>query len=284
MKRIADGWTCLPLRTETLLPATHTNAVFIGWEAFVVVDPGASDPSEQARLWAAIEARVHIGERFEGVVLTHHHPDHVSGLAAIYQRGVAEDWPPLRLYAHPETLARIIAPPTAEVVPVADGDRIVAAAMELDVLHTPGHAPGHIALFDGHALMAGDMVAGVGTIIVAPPEGDMIAYLASLERLRDLDAAVMVPSHGEAMRDDAVRQKLSDLIAHRLMRERLVADALSATPRVVMDLVPAAYPDIPPAIYPLAAHSLAAHLLKLEAEGRARRQGEGWASPPDRTP
>jgi glyoxylase-like metal-dependent hydrolase (beta-lactamase superfamily II) len=161
---------------------------------------------------------------------------------------------------------------------LADGERVGG----LRAIHTPGHAPGHLCFFDegAGALVAGDMVASIGTIVVEPDDGgDMIEYLASLEKLRALGAKSLLPAHGPPIVGaDAVDAKLSFYIAHRLEREGRVLAALSDIPQTIEELTPPAYPDVPPTIYPLAARSLLAHLLKLEREGRAARDGDRWVS------
>ena len=124
-------------------------------------------------------------------------------------------------------------------------------------------------------MMAGDLVATWGTILIDPSEGDMGAYIASLRRVRALAPRVLLPAHGGAI--VAVRTKLEAYIAHRLWREERVCEALrtraGARPA---ELVEIAYADVAPALYPLAERSLLAHLAKLETEGRARRRGRGW--------
>ena len=151
------------------------------------------------------------------------------------------------------------------------------------MLWTPGHASGHVALWDAAAgvLAAGDMVASEGTILVAPPDGDMACYLASLERLLALEGLrQMVPAHGEVIEDP--EGVLRHYIAHRLMREGRALQALKPESQTLLAMLPEVYPEVSPLLYPLAQQSLLAHLIKLEGEGRARRDGDGggarWAA------
>ena len=146
--------------------------------------------------------------------------------------------------------------------------------MRLEVLHTPGHAPGHVCLWDAalRAVVVGDMVASVGTILIEPIDGDMVAYLAQLERLAALDALLALPAHGEPIHEPSVLFR--GYIRHRLLREAKIAAALeSAGPSgaTATELVPIAYADTDPALHPIAALSLAAHLVKLVRDGRARQ-------------
>jgi glyoxylase-like metal-dependent hydrolase (beta-lactamase superfamily II) len=265
-----------PLRTPTLPPATHTNVYIVGHESLVIIDPASPYPEEQQALDDIVHSLHEAGERVHEIVLTHHHFDHVAGAAHLAARFN------LPVAAHAETRARV-SDRIAVARTLADGERLPYGPRGLVGLHTPGHAPGHLCFLDEEAcaIIAGDMVASVGTIIVAPDDdGDMAQYLASLRRLRavvDQGAHWLLPAHGPPIADAAAR--LDFYIAHRLERERRVAAALSATPQTVEQLVPPAYPDVAPALYGLAAQSLLAHLIKLEREGRAQRAGDSWTLP-----
>jgi glyoxylase-like metal-dependent hydrolase (beta-lactamase superfamily II)/8-oxo-dGTP pyrophosphatase MutT (NUDIX family) len=270
---LVPGVALVPLRTPTLPPATHTNCFLFGTGEVVAVDPASPYPDEQAALDRAIDALADSGRRLVEIWLTHHHLDHVSGAAALAERAGVP------IAAHPETAARL-----AGRVPVsrelADGDtRELAGPVprRLRALFTPGHAPGHLCYLEEETgfLAAGDMVAGVGTILVDPSEGDMARYLDSLRLLRRLEPRVLLPAHGHAI--SAVASKLDGYIRHRLWREERVAGALAARgPATPADLVPAAYADVPEALYPMAERSLIAHLVKLEADGVAARDGGLW--------
>jgi endoribonuclease LACTB2 len=258
-----------PVRTPTLPPATHTNVYLIGERALTIFDPASPYPDEQAALDRALDELAADGHPVEELVLTHHHVDHVSGAAHLVERlavGVA---------AHRETAARV-AGRVRVTRYLDDGGRLDCAPNGLTIMLTPGHAPGHLCFLDekSRAIVAGDMIASVGTIIIEPDDGgDMSEYLDSLARLRRLGARTLLPAHGPPITDADAR--LDFYVAHRLERERRVEAALSPAPRTVEELVPAAYPDVAPAIYPLAARSLYAHLIKLEREGRARRVPDG---------
>ncbi len=147
------------------------------------------------------------------------------------------------------------------------------------VLHTPGHASDHLVLWEPvrRLMVAGDMVASEGTIVVVPPDGHMATYVSQLERLADLEPARLIPAHGRVI--DAPVALLRHYIDHRLEREARVAAALGPAPRTLMDVTRHAYPDVPAAVHPLASYSALAHLLKLEEEGRAAQGAAGWWSP-----
>jgi glyoxylase-like metal-dependent hydrolase (beta-lactamase superfamily II) len=148
----------------------------------------------------------------------------------------------------------------------------------LEAIHTPGHAPGHLCFLarEQRALMAGDMVASVGTILVEPRDGDMTQYLTSLEAMDALDSAQLLPAHGFPITQP--RERLRYYVAHRLMREARVHRALSELAREVSvdELLPSAYADTPKVAWPLARLAAEAHLIKLAREGKAERRGERW--------
>jgi len=163
---------------------------------------------------------------------------------------------------------------------LADGDRLElpsqGTSWELRVIHTPGHARGHLCFFHERtgALLTGDHIVGSGTVIVDPPEGDMADYVASLERLAALPVRWLFPAHGSPQ--GAAQRRIRALIAHRLEREQRVLESLSGDPRPPGELVPAAYSDTPRDLWTYAERSLLAHLIKLEREGRAAREATGW--------
>jgi glyoxylase-like metal-dependent hydrolase (beta-lactamase superfamily II) len=267
----AEGLRVLPLRTPTLPPATTTNTSFVGRLAIWIVDPATPWPEERARLCLAVRALPSRGQRACGIVLTHHHPDHVG--AAAWLRGETG----LPIHAHPRT---------AELLPAGlEADQLLpegatvqgsdASDDRWEVLHTPGHASGHLVLWEPtrRLMIAGDMVAGTGTILIEPPDGHMATYLAQLARLRALRPTSMVPAHGPVLTDpDRV---LAHYIAHRLEREARVLAALAPEPRELMDITRLAYPDVAPQLHPLAARSTTAHLLKLAEEGKAEQATPG---------
>jgi glyoxylase-like metal-dependent hydrolase (beta-lactamase superfamily II) len=258
-----------PVRTPTLPPATHTNVYILGQGRLAIIDAASPYPDEQTRLDALVAALERGGETVAELVLTHHHPDHVSGamhLAARLGVGIA---------AHRATADKLAGRVTVTRT-LAEDELLPYGPRGFRALFTPGHAPGHLCFVDeaSRAVVAGDMVASVGTIIVEPDDGgDMRVYLDSLARLRALDASALLPAHGPPITD--ANAKLDFYVHHRLEREGRVLAALTREPQTLTALVPPAYPDVPPAIHPLAARSLYAHLLKLEFEGRTARDDQG---------
>jgi glyoxylase-like metal-dependent hydrolase (beta-lactamase superfamily II) len=206
------------------------------------------------------------------VFLTHHHADHVGGALKVKERLK------IPLWAHPRTAERL-APGAVDRL-LEDGEMIELAGeppMKLRVLHTPGHARGHLCLVDraSRAAIVGDMVAGIGTILIDPPEGDMGDYLAQLERLRDLPVSTLYPAHGPAIPDGP--EKLDEYLKHRRARENLVLDAiLPEVGATLPEIVSTAYSDTPEVMHPVAERSALAILLKLLDEKRVSREEDRY--------
>lgn len=261
---VRPGIRLLPLHTPTLPPATHTNCYVIGDAELLVVDPASPWPADQARLDALLGALEAEGRRIKAIVLTHHHWDHVGGAVAAARRWGAPIW------AHAVT-ADLLRGEIPVHRTLAEGERLPlagASPLELRCFHTPGHAAGHLCLWEAQTatLIAGDMIAGWGTIVVDPGEGDLSLYLHHLERLAALGARAVVPAHGPALADGP--RALGGLIRHRLAREGQLLDALAGGPASPASLTGQVYADVPPWIVPVAQASVLAHLIKLEAEGR----------------
>lgn len=229
-----------------------TNTWVIGREPSVVIDPGPNDP---AHIDAVLVAAAPVG----AILLTHHHPDHAPGAARLAMATGA----PIFAYR-----------PIVGERHLAHGQVIEVGAVRLIACHTPGHTPDHVAfLLEGdRAFFTGDAVLGRGTSVIDPPEGDMTAYLRSLREMRDLSPRAIHPGHGPVVFDPAA--KLEEYRAHRMERESQVLAALERGKRTAAEIVPEIYGDeLPESMFPVAARSVLAHLIKLERDGRAARVG-----------
>ena len=156
-----------------------------------------------------------------------------------------------------------------------DGATVSLPGRRLVAIHTPGHRFDHLCFFlpDERVVFAGDLLAGEGTVVIAPPEGDLAAYLRSLDRLLDLDLRQVLPGHGPTIDDPATY--IQGYIDHRMDRERQVLAALASGPASVDDLVRPIYIDLDPALQDAASSTLLAHLYKLETGGQVVQAPDG---------
>jgi len=243
-------------------PGTNTIVLGSGTEGATVIDPAIDDA-------AYLDGLVEEGKKRGGIrriLITHGHHDHTDGAVALKKRVNVP------IYAF-----------NRQGVPMADeeiGDGTTFAAGDdtLRAIHTPGHRFDHLCyLLEGQGtLFAGDMVAGVGTVVIIPPEGEMEEYVNSLKRLQTVPLREMVPAHGPTITDP--QAKLVEYITHRMQREQQVMVALEGLPRgtKIPEIVKFVYVDVHPDLHRVAAWSVEAHLLKLEREGLVERVDDGW--------
>jgi ribonuclease/clavin/mitogillin len=257
---VIDGVVFIDTRTPTLLPATTTNCLVLGCGDVLLVDPATPYDDERAR-FDAVLGTVLEGRRVAGIFLTHHHHDHIGDAERLRELHGCP------IYAHALTAERIDVP--VDVV-IDDGYVFELAAddpartLRFVAVHTPGHAPGHLCLFERERrlLVAGDMVAGVGSIIIDPPEGHMSTYLASLDRLMAMEPRALIPAHGGLLTNAVGR--LAQQKAHRLAREAAVLAAIAAGADNVDRVVSSVYgADTPTPMLAFAARSVLAIVERL---------------------
>lgn len=229
-----------------------TNTWILGEAPSVVIDPGPDDAGHL--LTVADQA-----EPVEAILLTHRHPDHAPGAGRL---SAATGSPVYAL--RPEDDER----------PIRHNQTLEAGGLSLRAIHTPGHTSDHLVflLESEGAMFTGDTVLGRGTSIVDPPDGDMAAYVRSLAELLALRPRVIYPGHGPVVFDAVGR--LESYLSHREQRERQVLEAVVAGRSSPEEIVPVIYgAEVPEVMFPHAARSVLAHLLKLEREGHVARTG-----------
>ena len=277
------GFICFPVRTPTKPPATHTNCYIVGSNEILIIDPASPYKEEQDALAWCVDDLLKEGRKVREIILTHLHPDHVAGVNALNERFGGS----LRVAAHRLTAAALDG--TVHVDRFIEDEELIKLKGEphihLRALHTPGHARGHLCFYDEQtgALITGDNIVGLGSVLIDPPEGNMRDYLASLERLRALPhLTVLFGAHGPAI--GSPRAKIEEYIQHRLEREANILAAVREGAGEVKEIVARVYTDVHPKALSMAERAVLAHLEKLEADNLITRSGDGCYIPNDANP
>jgi len=249
-----------------------TNTYLIGQGRVAVLDPG---PADSAQLSAILRATA--GETITHILVSHTHRDHSPGVAALQAATGARSFGFGPHLTPPDQGGEGGDHGFTPDVTLADGAVLEGEEFRLTAIHTPGHCANHLcfAREDG-VVFSADHVMSWSTTVVSPPDGDMAAYMASLDKLAARDARLYLPGHGPPLPNPA--PFVAALAAHRREREAKVLDALRVAQRATaLELVPAVYgPVLHTKLVPAAARSLLAHLIKLAAEGQAVRDGDSF--------
>lgn len=248
-----------------------TQSYLVGQREIAVIDPGPDEPGHVDALVEAIGRR-----RVVAILCTHTHRDHSPAAAPLAERTGAPiiGCAPLAL----ETVGpRADAAFDGDYRPertLADGESIDVDGRPLTALATPGHTSNHLCFAYGDALFTGDHVMGWSTTVVFPPDGDMAAYMASLDKLRMRGDRVYYPAHGPPVTRPAAYVR--SLMGHRMQRERQILNLVSERPRSIPDIVANAYPGLDPRLTTAAGGSVHAHLLDLQRRGLVDAAGDLW--------
>jgi glyoxylase-like metal-dependent hydrolase (beta-lactamase superfamily II) len=243
--------------------------------AVAVIDPGPDLPAHLVALKQVLGSRV-----VSHIVVTHTHRDHSPAASAL------KAWSGAKTYGLPLASTVMAGEDMVDEahdhdfvpdVRVCDGMEIEGDGFVLEAIATPGHTANHIcyALKEEKALFSGDHVMGWSTSVIAPPDGNMGEYLASLERLRARDDQIFYPTHGSPIANP--RDWLSQLIAHRRLRERQIVEAMRGGSHDIAGLVDRLYPDIAPALRGAASQQVKAHLENLIEQGVLKRDDGGYS-------
>lgn len=254
---VVAGVNRITAPNPSIMTGPGTNTYLVGERDLVAIDPGPADDDHLDAVAAAAESY----GRLKAVIITHGHSDHAPGA-----RGLAE-----------RTGATVLGFEEREgFVPdrrITEGDIVDLGDLPLRAAHTPGHSSDHLCYLTERPvrlLFSGDHIMGGSTVVIAPPDGDMAAYLASLDRLLGERPAIdaIAPGHGGVMTDPLA--VMTEYMQHRLAREQAVLAALRARQSATIEQIVAdVYTDVRPELHPIARYSVWAHLLKLRDDGRA---------------
>ncbi|HEX8442379.1 MAG TPA: MBL fold metallo-hydrolase [Allosphingosinicella sp.] len=251
---------------------TGTQSHIVGSGAVAVIDPGPELASHIEVLLAATA-----GERIDAIVCTHTHRDHSPAARALQTATGAPiiGCAPLAPAGEGEADESFDADYRPDRV-LADGERLEGEGWALEAVATPGHTSNHLcfALAGTGVFFSGDHVMGWSTSIVSPPDGDMGAYVASLEKLLGRPDKRYLPAHGDPV--EAPHKLVRGMILHRRQREAQILARLADGARGVFDMVAVMYRGVDPRLHPAAARSVLAHLIDLERRGIAERDDERW--------
>lgn len=249
-----------------IMTGPGTNTYLVGTEEPILIDTGAGHTLYEENLKAALDEAGLPPPRT--VLITHSHPDHLGGAESILRIS-----PGARFHKFPRPEGG--EPFDVPFTTLADGLVFETAGATLETIHTPGHANDHAVFYlrEERALFTGDLILGMGTVIIPLEGGNMAHYLHSLESLLDRELGRIYPGHGPIIPEG--RAKVEEYLAHRRMREAQVLDALGRGLEEPWKIVEEMYAEVPAVLHPAAEQSVRQHLRKLADENRVLDRGNG---------
>ncbi len=264
---IADGVFRLIAPNPSMMTGPGTNTYWVGKQNIAVIDPGPAIAEHIENIQAKTMGSI------RWILATHTHPDHSPGVRLLAKATGAE------VLGMPAPDGRHQDKTFAPTRVLNDGNRLETDEFMLEAIHTPGHASNHLCYrhVDHNWLFTGDHVIDGSTVVIDPPDGNMLHYIDALRRCRDLNCEAFAPGHGGVIENPA--EVCNWIIDHRLEREAKVLAAVKDNPGLTTtELVPHVYKDVDESLYGWAERSLLAHILKLEADGVATRDAERWTA------
>ncbi len=275
MQELEPGLRLVRAPNPSPMTAEGTNTYLVGAGNVVVIDPGPAIPAHLEAILAALAP----GEMITHILVTHSHLDHsplarplADATGAPVIAAGPSDWGVSAVMQALRDAGGLGGGEGIDTI-FAPDERIKAGDVVagLSVLATPGHMANHLSFAWNGAVFSGDLVMGWSTSLVSPPDGDMTAFMTSVEMLQGRDDRVFYPGHGAPVTAPAVR--CAELIAHRRHREAQIIAALGETPATAHELAARIYTQTPPALLPAAARNVLAHLIDLTARDRATPLG-----------
>jgi glyoxylase-like metal-dependent hydrolase (beta-lactamase superfamily II) len=273
LEQLAPGIARVLAHNPSAFTYYGTQTYLIGTKEVAVIDPGPDLPEHLDALDQAIG-----GRKVAAIMCTHTHRDHSPAARPLAEATGAPvvGCAPLALKTvGPRADAAFDGDYAADRI-LADGESIEIDDRDVTAVATPGHTSNHLCFAYGDALFSGDHVMGWSTTVVVPPDGEMGAYIASLEKLRQRADRVYYPAHGPPVTNP--QQYVRGLIGHRMQREKQILRLVGERARDLPGIVANAYPGLDPRLVPAAGGSVLAHLVDLEQRGLVERDGETWTA------
>ncbi|MBS63762.1 MBL fold metallo-hydrolase [Salinisphaera sp.] len=264
-EQLVDGVLRIVAPNPSPMTGEGTNSYIVGHSRCAIIDPGVDEAAHLDALVAAAPGEV------AAILVTHAHPDHTGGALRLAERLNVP------VYAYPLELQGIRDEDFAPHRPLYHGDIVDLDTVRLEAIHAPGHTADHLCFFwrEAGLLFAGDTVMADVTVVILPPDGDMSAYMQSLEQLQALPIERIAPGHGRLLEDAPA--VLAHIVAHRRERETQVLESLSVDePMMAEQIAVQLYPDLDVRLQPMAAAQVEAHLIRLVALGNAVAVADGW--------